>query len=119
MTLAKKPAKKTFRPSWPKITDDLLAQLSQDPDFREPAREDPPAFKALLISAIRREKRRITGQIQLLSSQRGTVLDHDLCVSIARAFIVAQIVKTEKSAQLRATFLLFIDYAFCLCPVAV
>jgi hypothetical protein len=31
---------------------------------------------------------------------------------------VAQIVKTEKSAQLRATFLLFIDYSFCLCPVA-
>jgi hypothetical protein len=29
---------------------------------------------------------------------------------------VAHFVKTEKSAQLRATFLLFRYYSFCLCP---
>jgi hypothetical protein len=31
-------------------------------------------------------------------------------------FMVAHFVKTEKSAQLRATFLLFRYYSFCLCP---
>ncbi len=32
--------------------------------------------------------------------------------------MVAHVVKTEKSAKLRATFLLFGCYSFCLCPTA-
>ena len=32
--------------------------------------------------------------------------------------MVAHVVKTEKSAKLRATFLLFGCYSFCLCPAA-
>jgi hypothetical protein len=87
LTTVKKQAKKLLHPSWPKITDDLLAELSQDPDFREPALEDPLAFKALLIWAIGREKRRITKQVQFLATQRGTVIDHDLWVAITRAFV--------------------------------
>ena len=38
--------------------------------------------------------------------------------NLAHQPMVAHVVKTEKSAKLRATFLLFGCYLFCLCPTA-